>query len=40
MVKPVRRFPILNPHRGDIDGSLTGRILKEAGISPEEWESP
>jgi len=30
--------PIPNPHVGDIDWSLTKRILSRAGIDPEEWE--
>lgn len=33
--KPI---PIPNPHRGDLDWSLTKRILKQAGIDPEEWD--
>ncbi len=27
-----------NPHRGDIDWSLTKRILEQAGISREDWD--
>ena len=38
MRKGELTVPIPNPHQGDIDWSLTKRILKEAGISPEEWE--
>ena len=38
MIREGNRLPIPNPHRGDIDWSLTSRILKEAGIAPEEWE--
>ncbi len=34
-----RRIPIPNPHGGDIDWSLTKRILKLAGIDPKEWET-
>jgi hypothetical protein len=30
--------PIPNPHAGDIDWSLTKRILQQAGISAEDWE--
>ena len=30
--------PIPNPHQGDIDSSLTKRILRLAGIAPEAWE--
>ncbi|MBI4658910.1 MAG: type II toxin-antitoxin system HicA family toxin [Verrucomicrobia bacterium] len=39
MLKGSTRLPIPNPHRGDVDWSLTSRILKEAGITSEEWES-
>jgi len=39
MVKQSVRLPIPNPHRGDIDWSHTKRILHQANISEEEWES-
>lgn len=39
MIKPGLRLTIPNPHRGDIDWSLASRILKEANISPEQWEA-
>ena len=39
MIKTGLRLTIPNPHRGDIDWSLTSRILKEANISREEWEA-
>ncbi len=29
---------IPNPHRGDISKELLSRILRQAGISREEWE--
>jgi predicted RNA binding protein YcfA (HicA-like mRNA interferase family) len=29
---------IPNPHGGDIDKGLLGRILRQAAISREEWE--
>jgi len=29
---------IPNPHKGDISKGLLAQILKEAGISREEWE--
>lgn len=38
MRKGELTVPIPNPHQGDIDWSLTKRILKEAGLSLEEWE--
>lgn len=33
-----RPLPIPNPHGGDIDWSLTKRILQQAGIDPKEWD--
>jgi predicted RNA binding protein YcfA (HicA-like mRNA interferase family) len=39
MVKAGVRLTIPNPHRGDVDWSLTKRILQQAGITAEEWES-
>ena len=27
-----------NPHKGDIDWSLTKRILKQADIDPNDWD--
>ena len=39
IIKTSLRLTIPNPHRGDIHWSLTSRILKEANISPEEWEA-
>ena len=30
---------IPNPHNGDIGSNLLARILKQAGISRDEWES-
>ena len=32
------KLPIPNPHRGDVDWSLTKRILEQAGIEPGAWE--
>lgn len=32
------KVPIPNPHRGDMDWSLTKRILDQAGIAREAWE--
>lgn len=31
-------LPIPNPHGGDIDWSLTKRILKQANIDPTDWD--
>ena len=39
MIKAGVRLTIPNPHRGDIDWSLASRMLREAGVSPEQWES-
>jgi len=32
------RFPIPNPHRAEIGTAKLAELLKEAGISREEWE--
>ena len=39
VVRQDRRLILPNPHRGDIGVALLSRILDEAGISREEWES-
>jgi hypothetical protein len=39
MAKEGRRIRIPNPHKSDIGRSLLAMILKEAGISKEDWES-
>ena len=39
VVRQERRLILPNPHRGDIGVALLSRILDEAGISREEWES-
>jgi hypothetical protein len=38
MWKQGHKIVIPNPHKGDVDWSLTKRILDQAGVSPEEWE--
>ena len=38
MVRGTLRLRIPNPHVGDIGRSLLARILRQAGISVEEWE--
>ena len=38
MRKGTLRVAIPNPHKGDIDWSLTKRLLKQAGIDPVEWD--
>ena len=39
MVSENGRVWIPNPHRGDIGRDLLAEILKQAGISREEWEA-
>ena len=39
MVKSGVRLTIPNPHAGNIDWSLTKRILLQAQISPEQWDA-
>jgi predicted RNA binding protein YcfA (HicA-like mRNA interferase family) len=39
MYRSVIQVPIPNPHAGDISQALLLRILKQAGISREEWEA-
>ena len=34
-----RRVPIPNPHESDLSRGLLMRILREAGISRDEWEA-
>ncbi|MFN8499946.1 MAG: type II toxin-antitoxin system HicA family toxin [Anaerolineae bacterium] len=38
MVKGELRLRIPNPHAGDIDRNLLVDILRQAGISRDEWE--
>ena len=38
MVKGNLRLTIPNPHQGEIGKDLLSRILKQAGISRDEWE--
>ena len=37
MVKGELVLRVPNPHRGDIGKELLARILRQAGISREEW---
>lgn len=39
MVRDENQLTIPNSHRGDIFVDLLSRLLKQAGISREEWES-
>ena len=38
LVKGQRTLRIPNPHQSDIGQELLARILRQAGISREEWE--
>jgi hypothetical protein len=38
MFRGNQRVWIPNPHRGVIDIPLLGRVIKQAGISRDEWE--
>jgi predicted RNA binding protein YcfA (HicA-like mRNA interferase family) len=39
MVRESVRVDVPNPHRGDISRALLATILRQAGISREEWEA-
>jgi len=39
MLRETRRLIIPNPHRGEIGVDLLARILRQAGVSREEWEA-
>lgn len=39
MSKGELKVRIPNPHKGDISVGLLARVLNQAGISREEWES-
>jgi hypothetical protein len=38
MVKGNLRLALSNPHQGEIAVELLVRILRQAGVSREEWE--
>jgi hypothetical protein len=38
MVRDKLRLTIPNPHQGEIGSAFLLRILRQAGISREEWE--
>jgi hypothetical protein len=38
MVKGGLKLRIPNPHRGDVSKDLLAEILRQAGISSEDWE--
>ena len=39
MKRGEQKIRLPNPHQGDISGGLLRRILRDAGIGREEWES-
>jgi predicted RNA binding protein YcfA (HicA-like mRNA interferase family) len=39
MIKGSQKIRIPNPHVGDISASLVKEILRQAGISPQEWDN-
>jgi predicted RNA binding protein YcfA (HicA-like mRNA interferase family) len=39
LVRGTFRLPIPNPHREDISPDLLARILRDGGVSREEWDS-
>jgi len=39
MVRAGQRVVIPNPHSGDIGVDLLSRVLRQAGVSREAWES-
>ena len=38
MIKGDKKVHIPNPHRGDISKHLVAEILRQADISPEDWD--
>lgn len=38
MYKEGRKLSIPNPHRGDVDWTLTRRLLDQAEIGSDEWD--
>ena len=38
MIKDKLRLTLPNPHQSDIGINLLSKILKQAGISREDWE--
>jgi len=39
MIKGSQKIRIPNPHAGDISASLVKEILRQAGISSQEWDN-
>jgi hypothetical protein len=38
MLRGTHRLILPNPHRGDIGVDLLTRLLRQAGVTREEWE--
>ncbi len=38
LVRSTQRLRVPNPHAGDVSKGLLSRLLKQAGVSREEWE--
>ncbi len=38
MLRDDRRLILPNPHRSVVDASLLARLLRQAGISREDWQ--
>jgi len=39
MLRGERRLTLPNPHRTEIGADLLARILRQAGVTREEWDS-
>lgn len=39
MLNEARRLILPNPHQGNISADLLVRILRQAGVSRDDWES-
>jgi len=37
MLRGTRRLILPNPHRGDISADLLARLLRQGGITRQEW---
>lgn len=38
MIKGDRTLRVPNPHRGDVGKELLARLLRQAGITKDDWE--
>jgi hypothetical protein len=39
MVRGTLRLRIPNPHQGDVSRDLLARLLRQAGLTRDEWEA-